>query len=74
MYDVYKLLYKRPIFNAFVIIVTTLTSGSWPRQEFVIMQAKIESKNHISFSQECKRVWGNEPHTPKWTPTLELEL
>ncbi len=31
--------------------------------------------SHISCSQKCGRVWGNEPHTPKWLPlTLEIGI
>jgi hypothetical protein len=30
--------------------------------------------SHISCSQECGRMWGNEPRTPKWTPTLGVEI
>jgi hypothetical protein len=30
--------------------------------------------SHISCSRECLRAWGNEPHTPKWAPTLGVRL
>jgi hypothetical protein len=30
--------------------------------------------SHISCSRECRRVWRNELHTPKWAPTLEVEV
>jgi hypothetical protein len=30
--------------------------------------------SHISCSQKCRKVWGNEPHTPKWTLTLGVGL
>ncbi len=53
-----------------ILVVTTLTLGSWPRQGLAKVRAKSEPGSHISCSQECKRMWRNEPHTPKWTPTL----
>ncbi len=31
------------------------------------------SGSHISCSQECQRVWGNEPSHSQWTPCWELE-
>jgi hypothetical protein len=55
--------------------VVTLVLGSWPRQEFVKVRAKIELRSHISCSRECKRVWGNESshsqmnsHFGNWSP------
>jgi hypothetical protein len=29
--------------------------------------------SHISCSQECRKMWGMNPHTAKWIPTLELQ-
>ncbi len=53
----------------------TLALGSWPKQGFERVRAKNEPKSHISCSQECKRVWGNEtPHSQmtshfgNWSP------
>jgi hypothetical protein len=33
---------------------------------------RMKPKSHISCSWECGRMWGNEPHTPKWTFTLGI--
>jgi hypothetical protein len=35
--------------------------GSQPRQGFTKVWVKSELGSHISWSQECKRVWRNEP-------------
>jgi hypothetical protein len=55
--------------------VTTLALGSWPRRWFVRLWAKRKLGSHISCSQECKRVRGNEPshsqvnsHFGIWSP------
>jgi hypothetical protein len=49
--------------------------SSRPRQRLARMWAKRKPKSHISCSQECKRVWGNEPshsqrnsHFGNWRP------
>jgi hypothetical protein len=42
-------------------IIATLTLGSRPRQGLAKVQVKSEPESHISCSQECKRVLGNEP-------------
>jgi hypothetical protein len=51
------------------------TLGLWPRQGFAKVWAKTKPGSHISCSQECKRVWGNEPshsqinsHFGSWSP------
>jgi len=41
--------------------VTTLALGSWRRQGLTKVWVKSEAGTHISYSQECGRVWGNEP-------------
>ncbi len=43
------------------VIVVTLALGSQPRQGFTKVWVKSELGSHISWSQECKRVWRNEP-------------
>ncbi len=55
--------------------VVTLALGSRPRQGLAKMRAKNEFKSHISCSQECERVRGNEPshsqvnsHFGSWSP------
>ncbi len=62
-------------------IVTTLTLGSRLRQGLAKVWAKSEPRNHISCSQECKKVWGNEsPHSQvnshfvSWSPNGLLNL
>ncbi len=40
------------------IYVVTLTLGSWPRQW---CKPRGKPGSHISCSQECRRMWGNEP-------------
>jgi hypothetical protein len=60
--------------HAFALVVTTLALGSRPRQGFAKVRAKNELGSHISCSQECKKVWRNEPHTPKWAPILGVEV
>jgi len=54
-------------------IVTTLTLGSQPKQGFARLQAKGEAGSHTTYSQECEKVWGNEPSHPKGVPLWELE-
>jgi hypothetical protein len=55
--------------------VATLTLDLRPRQGLTKVRAKSKPRNHISWSQECKRVWGNEPphsqmssHFVNWSP------
>jgi hypothetical protein len=50
--------------------VATLTLGSRPRQRFARLWNKKEAKNHTTYSQECERVWGNEPSHPQGVSTL----
>jgi hypothetical protein len=54
-------------------VVATLTLGSWPKQGLANVHAKNKG-GHISCSWKCRRVWRNEPHTPKWTPKWTLTL
>ncbi len=47
--------------------VATLALGLRPKQKLAKERAKSEAQDsHIMISG----VWGNEPHTPKWAPTL----
>jgi hypothetical protein len=55
--------------------VATLTLGLWLKQGLAKVRAKTEPENHISCSQECKKMWGNEPshiqmnsHFGSWSP------
>jgi hypothetical protein len=55
--------------------VATLALGSWPRRGLVRVQAKTKLGSRISWSWECKRVWGKEPshsqvnsHVGSWSP------
>jgi hypothetical protein len=64
-------------YNHFLIVsnrrhltIVTLILGSWPRQKLVKVLAKNEARESHSCSHECRRMWGNEPHIPKWAPTL----
>ncbi len=56
-----------------MIIVATLALGSRPRQGFARLRAKREAKSPTTYSQECEKVWGNEPSHPKGVPHWELE-
>jgi hypothetical protein len=63
------------------IDVATLTLGLQPRQGLAKVWAKSELRSHISCSQECKGVWGNEPphsqvnsHFGSWNPNRLLNL
>jgi hypothetical protein len=58
-----------------VKVVTTLTLGSRPKQGLEKVQAKSEPRGNISYSRECKTMWGNEPphsqmssHFGNWNP------
>jgi hypothetical protein len=42
-------------------IVTTLTLGSRPRQRGLQGCGPREAGSHITYSRECKKVWGSEP-------------
>jgi hypothetical protein len=44
-----------------VACVATLILDSQLRQELTKVRANSELGSHISYSQECKRVWRNEP-------------
>jgi hypothetical protein len=57
----------------FILNVTTLALGSRPRQRFTRLQAKREVGSHTTYSQECEKVWGNEPSHPKGGSLWELE-
>ncbi len=55
--------------------VATLALGLQPRQGLAKVRAKSDPGNHISCSQECKKVGGNEPphsqvnsHFGSWNP------
>jgi hypothetical protein len=47
--------------KSFTSIIATLALGSRPRQGVGQEWAKSEPESHISCSQECKKVWRNEP-------------
>jgi hypothetical protein len=59
-----------------MMFVATLALGLWPRQEGVTrLQAKRKPGSHITYSWECKKVWGSEPshsqgnsHFGRWSP------
>jgi hypothetical protein len=53
--------------------VTTLASGSRPRQGLARVRAKREPGSHISCSWERRRMWGNEHTLPSELPFWELE-
>jgi len=42
-------------------VVTTLALSLQPRQGLTRVRAKSKVRSHISCSQECKKLWGNEP-------------
>jgi hypothetical protein len=62
--------------------ITTLALGLRPRQKGLArLQAKKKSKSHTTCSQECRKVWGNEPshsqgnsHFRRWSPGGLLNL
>jgi hypothetical protein len=70
----WKFVFHEKVHSQFMLfkgwLVATLALGLQPRQGLAKVRAKSELGSHISCSRECKRVWGNEPHTPKWAPTL----
>jgi hypothetical protein len=41
--------------------VATLALGSWPRQRGCKGAGQEEARSHITYSRECKKVWGSEP-------------
>ncbi len=43
------------------LVVATLTLGSRPRQRGCKGAAKKKPGSHITYSQECRKVWGSEP-------------
>jgi len=47
--------------SAKCVDVATLALGLRPKQGLEKVWAKCEAGSHISYSWECKRVWGNEP-------------
>jgi hypothetical protein len=51
--------------------VMTLTLGSQPRQRHEKVQAKSATWESHLHSRKCE---GMNPHTPKWTPTLGVEI
>jgi hypothetical protein len=55
--------------------VTTLALGSWPKQGQGKVQVESATQESHSHSQECERVWGNDPthfqvdfYFGSWTP------
>jgi hypothetical protein len=55
--------------------VATLALGSRPRQRGCKGAGQEEGGSHITYSQECKKVWGSEPshsqvnsHVESWSP------
>jgi hypothetical protein len=53
--------------------VATLALGSQLRQGFTRLWAKKEAGSHTTYSQECERVWGNEPSHPQGVPLWDLD-
>jgi hypothetical protein len=51
----------------------TLALGSRPRQGFARLRTKKEVGSRTTYSQECEKVWRNEPSHPKGVPLWELE-
>ncbi len=56
-----------------IIDVATPALGSWPRQGFARLRAKKKAGSHTTYSQECERVWRNEPSHPQGVPLWQLE-
>jgi hypothetical protein len=52
--------------------VATLALGLRPRQGVARLQAKRETREHFTCSQECKECEGMNP--PKWTPMLGIRV
>jgi hypothetical protein len=53
----------------------TLTLSSYQSKGLQSCEPKVKPESHISYSQECRRVWGNEPshsqvgsHFGSWIP------
>jgi len=51
-----------------VLVVATLALGSWPKQGFARLRAKKEVGSRTTYSQECEKVWVNEPSHLKGVP------
>ncbi len=56
---------KHISWNIAINVVAALALGSWPRQGLTKVRAKKKPGN----AKECE---GKNPHTPKWTPMLEV--
>ncbi len=54
--------------------VATLAFGLWPRQGFARLRAKREAQESYHMFPGVQRVWGMNPHTPKWTPIVGVGL
>ncbi len=61
--------------------VTTLALGSWSRQRGCKGAGQEEAGSHITYSRECKKVWGSEPshsqvnsHVGSWSPDRTPEF
>jgi hypothetical protein len=52
--------------------LATLALGLQLKHGLTNVQAKSEHGSHISCSQECKRVWGNEP--PHFSVSSHFEI
>jgi hypothetical protein len=53
------------------LIITTLALNSRPKQKHGKVQAKSATQESHLHSWECE---GMNPHVPKWTPTLGIEI
>jgi hypothetical protein len=61
--------------NYCTISVTTLALGLRPRQEGCkVMGQEGTPRSHFTCSRECKECEGMNPHTPKGTPMLGVEV
>jgi hypothetical protein len=63
--------------NRVLIDVATLALGSRPMQGIARLRAKRkvwESHHMLPRVQKVQRIWENEPHTPKWTPIMGVEV
>jgi hypothetical protein len=52
----------------------TLALGSRSKQGLAKVNPKMKPETHISCFQDCKKVWGMNPHTTKWALTLGVGI
>jgi hypothetical protein len=68
-YYIVEMLHRLKSMSFSTKIVATLALGSQPRQGVARLRAKRGTReSHHMFS----RVWGNNPHPPKWTPIVGI--